>query len=126
MLFSVAGVYFFRDALLQKAIAKATSKFDTDYNCRFCVQKASFDGISSIQLNNIILVPKEADTLFSIEKVKTKINLLQLITGNIQLQNLEVKNGFIQLVKNEQGRNFDAFLKKDKSNDINKKRIMPN
>ncbi|MCB6089070.1 transglycosylase domain-containing protein [Flavobacterium psychrophilum] len=122
LLFSVAGVYFFRDALLQKAIAKATSKFDTDYNCRFCVQKASFDGISSIQLNNIILVPKEADTLFSIEKVKTKINLLQLITGNIQLQNLEVKNGFIQLVKNEQGRNFDAFLKKDKSNDINKKK----
>jgi hypothetical protein len=122
LLFSIAGIYFFRDVLLQKVIAKATSKFETNYNCNFFVQKARFDGISSIELNNIILVPKEADTLFSIEKVKTKINLFQLITGDIQLQNLEVKNGFIQLVKNEKGRNFDAFLKKEKKDDINEKR----
>ncbi|MFM9989462.1 transglycosylase domain-containing protein [Flavobacterium sp.] len=122
LLFSIAGIYFFRDVLLQKVIAKATSKFETNYNCNFFVQKARFDGISSIELNNIILVPKEADTLFSIEKVKTKINLFQLITGDIQLQNLEVKNGFIQLVKNEKGRNFDAFLKKEKNNDVNEKK----
>jgi hypothetical protein len=122
LLFSLAGIYFFRDVLLQKVISKATSKFDTDYNCNFSVQKVNFDGISSIELNNIILVPKEADTLFSVEKIKTKINVFQLITGDIQLQNLEVKNGFIQLVKNEKGRNFDAFLKKEKNNDVNEKR----
>lgn len=122
LLFSVAGIYFFRDVLLQKVISKATSKFDADYNCSLSIQKASFDGVSSIELNNIILVPKEADTLFSIEKVKTKINVFQLIVGDIQLQNLEVKNGFIQLVKNEKGRNFDAFLKKEKRNDVNEKR----
>lgn len=107
LLLSVAGIYFFRDVLLQKVIAKATSKFEVDYNCNFFVQKARFDGISGIELNNIVLVPKEADTLFSVERIKTKINLFQLITGDIQLQNLEVKNGFIQLVKNEKGRNLD-------------------
>ncbi|SFA99731.1 Transglycosylase [Flavobacterium swingsii] len=122
LLFSVAGIYFFRDVLLQKVIEKATSKFEADYNCNFSVQNAHFDGTSSIELNNIILVPKEADTLFSVEKIKTKISLFQLITGDVQLQNLEVKNGFIQLVKNEKGRNFDAFLKKDKSDDSNEKR----
>ena len=122
LLFFVAGIYFFRDVLLQKGIAKATSKFDTNYKCTFSVQKARFDGISSIELDQICLVPKAADTLFSIEKVKTKINVFQLITGDIQLQNLEVKNGFIQLVKNEKGRNFDAFLKKEKNNDVNEKK----
>ncbi|WP_395046423.1 transglycosylase domain-containing protein [Flavobacterium sp.] len=122
LLFSLAGIYFFRDVLLLKVIGKATSKFETDYNCNFSVQKAHFDGISSIELNNIVLVPKETDTLFSVEKIKTKINLFQLITGDIQLQNLEVKNGFIQLVKNEKGRNFDAFLKREKSDDANEKR----
>ncbi|MEO8233890.1 MAG: transglycosylase domain-containing protein [Flavobacterium sp.] len=122
LLFSVAGIYFFRDTLLQKVIAKASLKFDTNYNCNFSVQKASFDGISSIELSNIVLVPKEADTLFSVEKIKAKINLFQLITGDIQLQNLEVKNGFIQLVKNQNGRNFDAFLKKEKSDDSKEKK----
>ncbi len=122
LLLSVAGIYFFRDVLLQKVVAKATSKFEADYNCNFSVQNAHFDGTSGIELTNIILVPKEADTLFSVEKIKTKISLFQLITGDVQLQNLEVKNGFIQLVKNEKGRNFDAFLKKEKNDDDNEKR----
>ena len=122
LLFSLAGIYFFRDVLLLKVIGKAASKFETDYNCNFSVQKAHFEGVSSIELNNIVLVPKEADTLFSVEKMKTKINLFQLITGDIQLQNLEIKNGFIQLVKNEKSRNFDAFLKREKSDDVNEKR----
>src|SRR5690606_26276319 len=38
-----------------------------------------------------------------------------LLTGDIQLGSLEMKNGYIQLVKNKQGKNFDAFLKRRKN-----------
>ena len=122
LLFSVVGIYFFRDNLLQKVIAKATSKIEADYNCTFYIERAHFDSPSSVELNTVFLVPKAADTLFCVEKIKTKINLLQLITGDIQLQNLEVKNGFIQLVKNEKGRNFDVFINKGNINEVNKKK----
>ncbi|MGH2666240.1 transglycosylase domain-containing protein [Flavobacterium sp.] len=122
LLLALASLYFFRDALLQKIISRAESKFEKEYNCSFLVKKAAFIGLSGVELSEIVLVPKQADTLLSVEKIKTDINLLQLITGNIQLQKLEIKNGFIQLIKNKNGRNFDAFLKRDKSEKVSESR----
>ncbi len=111
----VVCVYFFRDTLLQQAIDKAKNKFNTEYNSDFKVGSAKFLGTTGVELNNITLIPHEADTLLSVEKIKTEVSLLQLLTGDVQLNNLQMQNGFIQLVKNENGRNFDAFLKKDKN-----------
>jgi hypothetical protein len=105
-------LFVFRDSLLQTAIAKVENKMANDYETKLTIEKASFDGISAVQFQKINVVPNNADTLFSIEKVNTKINLFKLLFGTIQLEKLEMKNGFIQLVKNKNGRNFDAFLKR--------------
>jgi len=106
----------FRDSLLQSAIAKIETKIATDYDTKLTIEKASFDGISAVQFQKINVVPNNADTLFSVEKVNTKINLFKLLFGTLQLEKLEMKNGFIQLVKNKNGRNFDAFLKHNNHN----------
>ena len=110
---AIAAVYFFRDTILQQALDKAKNKFNTEYNADFLVGKAAFVGTTSVELKDIHLIPNMADTLLSVHKIKTEISLMQLLTGEIQLQNLEMKDGFIQLVKTKNGRNFDAFLKKD-------------
>lgn len=106
-------LYFFRDVLLQKAITRIQSKFNTEYNCLFSVKNASFNGLTKIELSEIVIVPKKADTLLCVENIKTNYNFFQLITGNIQLKNMEMSNGYVQLVKNKKGRNFDAFLKRN-------------
>ncbi len=105
--------FVFRNALLQEAIGKITTKLDTQYNCKFAVKEASFDGITGVNLSEIVLVPKNADTLFSIQKMKTSVSFWHLLIGDVQLGTLEIKNGFVQLVKNENGKNFEAFLKKE-------------
>ena len=107
---SIGAAFVFRDALLQKAITKIQNKLDVDYDCQLTLKKASFVGISEIDFETISLVPKNADTLFSIEKIKTKIAIFPLLAANIQLNSLVVENGFIQLIKNKKGRNYDAFL----------------
>jgi len=38
-----------------------------------------------------------------------------LLVGEIQLGTLKINNGYVQLVKNKNGRNFQAFLKRDKN-----------
>lgn len=115
--------YLFRDAVLKQTIAKVSNEMEIDYNSTFSVKKASFDGISGVNLSDVVLVPKNADTLFKIQKLKTSVNLWQLLLGDVQLGTLEIKNGFIQLVKKGKVRNFDAFLKKDKQTEIsNEKR----
>lgn len=122
LLLALGGMYFFRDSLLQKVLTKAEHKFDREYDCRFSVKQANFIGISGVEMHDIVLIPKNADTLLSVQKIKTSYSLLELLTGDIQLKNLEMNNGFIQLVKNENGRNFDAFLKRDTTEQSNEKR----
>lgn len=104
-------LYAFRDTILQKAVTKLERKFDTDYNCVFKAEKINFNGFSGIEIKNLTILPKAHDTLLSVKKIKSEVSLAQLLIGDIQLKNLEIENGFIQLVKNEKGRNFDAFLK---------------
>jgi hypothetical protein len=99
--------------LLQKALDSVSDKMESKYQCRFTAKNATFIGLSGIKLSELVLVPKNADTLFSIQKVETSVNLLHLLLGEIQLGTLEINTGYVQLVKNKNGRNFDAFLKKD-------------
>jgi len=71
LLLTFGAIYFFRDAILQTIISKAEFKFDRDYDCRFSVKKASFIGLSEMEFNEILLVPKQADTLSSVERRRT-------------------------------------------------------
>ena len=106
----------FRDSLLQQVIAKSSNKIDKEYNCTFSVKEAKFDGITGIDLSEIALVPKNADTLFSIQKMKTSVSFWHLIVGKIQLGTLKVSNGFVQLINNKKGKNFQAFINKKNEN----------
>ena len=71
----IIAFYIFRDAVLQQTIAKVSHEMEVDYNSTFSIKKASFDGLSGLNLTEIILVPKNRDTLFKIQKLKTSVNL---------------------------------------------------
>ncbi|GEC70914.1 Transglycosylase [Flavobacterium flevense] len=123
ILIAIISVFCFRETLLQQAIAKTAKKIKTDYNSEFVVKKAGFEGLSGVNLTDITLVPKNADTLFRIQKMRTSVNIWRLLLGDVQLGTLEIKNGYIQLTKKGNIKNFAAFLKRNKSeeNSTNKK-----
>jgi Transglycosylase len=111
----IVALLIFRNELLKQTIAKVSFKMASEYNSTFTVKEASFVGLSGLSFSEIILVPKNEDTLFSIKKMKTSANLWHLLVGDVQLGTLEIKKGYVQLVKNKKGSNFDAFLKKDET-----------
>lgn len=115
LLFSISLVfgYLFRNEILYYALGKIQKKLEAKYNCMLTFSKAELLGLSGVELQNIYLIPKQADTLLAVQTIKTKINPFEIILGTIQVNNLEMQHGYIQLVKNEKGRNFDNFLKKD-------------
>ncbi|MDD5149059.1 MAG: AsmA family protein, partial [Flavobacterium sp.] len=114
-LIMIIALFVFRDALLKQTIAKVSNKMERDYDSSFSIKKASFVGLSGLSFSDIVLVPKNADTLFNIHKMKTSVNLWRLLIGDVQLGTLEIENGYVQLVRNKNGRNFDSFLKKDEN-----------
>ena len=106
IILSVVSFFAFRNMILEKAINSVAEKMDTDYDSYFTVKEASFKGLSGIEMNEISIKPKQADTLLHVEHLKTSINLSLLLAGDIQLGSMEMKNGYIQLIKNKQGKNF--------------------
>lgn len=119
----IIALFVFRNEVLKQTIAKVSFKMASEYNSTFAVKEASFVGLSGLSFSEIILVPKNADTLFNIQKMKTSVNLWRLLLGEIQLGTLDIEKGYVQLVKNKKGRNFDAFLKKgETSTSFNEKR----
>lgn len=117
------ALYYFRDSLLKQAIAKVTHKMAVEYNSNFSVESATFDGLSTIHLKDVVLAPINADTLCKIKNVETSISLSNLLIGDVQIGTLKIDNGYIQLVKKGKKRNFDAFLKRNREEtDSNEKR----
>jgi hypothetical protein len=114
IILALISFFAFRNILLEKAVTRIAGKIDRDYNSTFTVKEASFKGFSAIEMKGITLVPKNADTLMKVETLKTTINFARLLTGDIQLGTLEMKNGFVQLVKDSTGSNYDAFLARNK------------
>lgn len=113
--------FVFRDSLLQQAIAVVANKLDQDYDSSFTIRKAEFKGLTSVEMIDIILVPHGKDTLLRIDNIKTSVSLWKLVTGTIRLKDLTAENGYLQLVKNKEGRNFDAFLRKKDTADTDEK-----
>jgi hypothetical protein len=74
------GFFIFRDAVLQQTLDKISNEMTVDYNSTFTV-KRFFDGLSGLNLSEITLVPKNADTLF-------KIKLKQASTCGSYLQEM--------------------------------------
>ena len=109
----VATFFVFRDSILKQAIAKITTKIELDYDSNFSIKAAAFEGFSGVSLTEITLTPKNADTLFHIQKIRTSVNIWQLLLGDVQLGTLEIKNGLVQLIQKGDVKNFAAFLKKD-------------
>src|SRR5690606_12611763 len=101
----------FRDNLLQKAVVRASDKMKRDYNSDLQIKNAHFVSLNEITVDEITLVPVGKDTLLHIGQMKTQVNLGQLFTGDIRLDRLSLENGFIQIVKDSTGRNFDPLLR---------------
>ncbi|RZJ31238.1 MAG: glycosyl transferase [Flavobacterium sp.] len=110
----IIGYFAFRNMILHKVIAKIQDKAQTEYNSTFSVSESKFRGIGGVDMTDVTLKPNNADTLFRIRTIKTDINIMKLLVGEIQLENLELNNGFVQLVKKDSIKNFDAFIKNKK------------
>jgi hypothetical protein len=115
---AATGFFVFRTMLLRKALDKVTTKLEQQYKSSFQYGDAYFTGLSAVELTDVTLVPENADTLLNIGKVNASVNFWYALLGDIRLRNLEMSEGFVNLVKDGNGRNFDHFLRGSASDSV--------
>ncbi|MFD2161430.1 transglycosylase domain-containing protein [Paradesertivirga mongoliensis] len=111
--------YSKREAILNAVIAKAVIKAKRDYNLNVTISDPHFEGLTKVAFSNISVVPQGRDTLANINDLHVGVKLFPLISGDIKLASLSIKNGRINLVKRDSIRNYD-FLFRKKNRDSTK------
>ncbi|MEJ5962287.1 biosynthetic peptidoglycan transglycosylase [Pedobacter immunditicola] len=115
-LFIVAGAvaYSKRSDLLKTFIAKAIDKADKSYGLEVKIGSAGFNGLSTLHMSNITVVPKDRDTLTTIEDLTIGVKLFPLLVGDIKLSEMTLSNGKVTVVTRDSLTNLDFILKRKK------------
>ncbi len=119
----VAGgiAYAKREALLTAAIRKAINKAEHDYDLDLKIESAKFVGLSSVRFKNIIIVPKDRDSLARIENFQIGVKLFPLLFGDIKLAEINLDKGVIHLVKKDSLSNYDFLFRKNQADTLDEK-----
>lgn len=121
--FLAIGAYAYskREALLKKMVAKAIAKADKDYGLEVKIGSAGFAGMSTVKMTNISVVPKDRDTLSNIGELSVGVKLFPLIFGNVKLAEVELSDGFVNVVFKDSTSNIDFILKRKKKDSTENK-----
>lgn len=109
--------FAFRNIILDQVIAKAVVKIERDFDAKLSIKDANFSGLSTLHFDEISLKPNKADTLVHFKNVTTSVNLFKIAFKDLQLGNLEINGGLVQLVQKDSIKNFAAFLNRKSPNE---------
>lgn len=101
-----------RQGYLDSAVAKVKEKLRQEYEVDFKVDTYRFAGLNTVEFENLLVVPKDRDTLATMEKFSVTVKLMPLIWGDIKVGGLGVKNGAVSFVKKDSLSNYDFLFKK--------------
>jgi len=103
-----------REFLLKSAIAKAKEKALKEYKIDLNIKHAYFSGLREVAFEDITMVPQGAEQLASVQFLKVSIKILPLISGNIKIADLDLKNASLTFIKKDSLSNYDfLFRNKD-------------
>jgi hypothetical protein len=108
----LVGFFLLRGYFLNKAIAKISNKFKTDYNATFKIEEANFKGISGIEFKKLSLVPANNDTILSINHFTASVRFWHLLIADVRIKDIGLSNGYLHLIKKGDYKNIEAFLPK--------------
>ncbi len=111
---AAAVAYSKRAELLKTMVAKAISKADKNYGLEIKIGSAGFKGLSTVHMSNITVVPKDRDTLTTIENLTIGVKLFPLIFGDVKLSEMTLSNGQVTVVKRDSLSNLDFILRRKK------------
>ena len=121
LLIAGAIAYSKREALLKQMIAKAILKADKEYGLKISISQAGFTGLSTVQMKNIAVVPKDRDTLSTIADLKVGVKLFPLIFGDVKLAEIVLNQGKFNVVLKDSLTNLDFILKRKKKDKTDQK-----
>jgi hypothetical protein len=122
LLLSAVGLYLCRNQILHYIADKKIQKLETEYNLKIHYDKLQFNGFREIELDRFSIVPVQRDTLMSLGAMNVRLNVLPLLMGNVELNDMSLDRLSVTFVKRDSISNYDFLFKKKNNNNETKKR----
>ena len=104
--------FSFRNNALHWIIEKKITDFNKKYPAKLLIKHSTFKGFLGIEFDDIYIIPENKDTLFSSKSAYIKLRIFPLLLGKIKLNDLEIANSKVNLVKIKSVDNFSFLLSK--------------
>ena len=106
----LCAAWALRNTVLEYVLKKVQQKLYTRYRTILVVEQGHMSGFTGVELTGISLVPEQADTIVALQTLQASVRFWPLLSGDIQLDYLQLKDGYAQVVKKDSSSNIDAFL----------------
>lgn len=106
--------FFKREALLKTIVDKVVAKSKSKYNLNVTIDNYGFSGLSTVQFENVSIVPQDRDRLAFIKNFDVGIAIIPLIFGDVKIDELVINDANISLIKNDSLSNYDFLFRKSK------------
>jgi len=116
-----AVAYSKREALLNKMVAKAINKAQKDYGLEVKIGEYGFNGLSKVHMSKVSVVPKDRDTLTTINDIIVGVKVFPLLFGDVKLSEVTLNEGKLNVVMRDTTTNIDFILKRKKKDSITTK-----
>lgn len=121
LLLSFILMIAFRQSILEKVIDKVISSEKRKHQLNIKIEKAGFVGLSTVEFQNISVVPDSADTLIRINQFRVSVAILPLFIGHVKIDELISSNAVLNIINKNGKRNFDFLFKNKAPKDTVKK-----
>ncbi|AKD03601.1 penicillin-binding protein [Pontibacter korlensis] len=104
-------LFAFRSRLLEYTIERVIAKVENKYPADLNIGSAEFVDWNSVVLSDISFVPHNLDTLFTTDSVHATVSFRSLFKGRVVFRRLQVTDGYLTAVKNNDVTNFGFLFK---------------
>lgn len=106
----ISIMLFYRERLLNFALAKVKEKVETRYPAKLHIGKAHFDGLTTVNMQDLAFVTNQGDTLLTTNNVEASVSVRTLFKGRIIFKELNIKDAYLTAIKKPDGSNNYSFL----------------
>ncbi|MGV3505579.1 MAG: transglycosylase domain-containing protein [Adhaeribacter sp.] len=113
VLFVCAAIlFFYRARILQLVVREVITRVESKYPVKFTIQKADFNGFTTVRMEKVAMVPTGRDTLMQIRNIDADISLRSILFLRPVFNELTIEHAYLTALKHNGQDNFSFLLKK--------------
>lgn len=123
LFFSSFIIIFLGRSIIRRSIDEKIVQFNLTNQCNVSIKDVHFKNINTIEFQDVLIIPKNNDTLANISFLRININFFKLLLGKIVIKEIFLDTALIMINIYDTSTNYD-FLKP--KNQISKKTSFSN